>query len=169
MRRGSKKHRGETPGGEDRPRELAAFPNAVPRSCPNHSVHNQKHIRGVDDYVQCATFLSLFFADTGGLTGRLVVNNASWSPLYDLRATSRRGKPSSNVHLHYRANLSQSTGEDWNDAQLTLSTRAPEDLDGGIPKTSTVHIQETSPKRYVPSFPPSVSTTPVPCHADNLT
>ena len=110
-----------------------------------------------------------FFADTGGLTGRLVVNNASWSPLYDLRATSRRGKPSSNVHLHYRANLSQSTGEDWNDAQLTLSTRAPEDLDGGIPKTSTVHIQETSPKRYVPSFPPSVSTTPVPCHADNLT
>ena len=79
-----------------------------------------------------------------------VVNNASWSPLYDLRATSQKGKPSPNVHLHYRANLSQSTGEDWNDAQLTLSTRAPEDLDGGLPKPSTVQIQGVGPKRCVP-------------------
>ena len=94
-----------------------------------------------------------------------VVNNASWSPLYDLRATARKGKPSSNVHLHYRANLSQSTGEDWNDAQLTLSTRAPEDLDGGIPRASTIHIQGVNPERSVSSF---VSATPTSCHADNL-
>ena len=80
----------------------------------------------------------------------LVVNNTSWSPLYDLRATSQTGKPSPNVYLHYRANLFQSTGEDWNDAQLTLSTRAPEDLDGGIPKPSTVQIQGVGTERYIP-------------------
>jgi len=56
-------------------------------------------------------------------------------------APSLKGKPSPNVLLHCRANPSQPTGEDWNDAQLTLSTRAPEDLDGGLPKPSTVQIQ----------------------------
>ncbi|KAF9648650.1 hypothetical protein BDM02DRAFT_3096089 [Thelephora ganbajun] len=97
-----------------------------------------------------------------------MVHNASWSPLYDLRATSQKGKPSTNVHLHYRANLSQSTGEDWNDAQLTLSTRAPEDLDGGIPKASTIQIRGASPERYVPSPFLSVSITPIPGHTYGL-
>ena len=90
-----------------------------------------------------------------------MVNNASWSPLYDLRATSQKGRPSANMHLHYRANLSQSTGEDWNDAQLTLSTRAPEDLDEGIPKANAVHIRGAGPERYVPSFRSSMTTTPI--------
>ena len=91
------------------------------------------------------------------------MTNASWSPLYDLRATSQKGKPSQNVYLHYRANLSQSTGEDWNDAQLTLSTRAPEDLDGGIPKPSTVQIQGVGPRRCVPWFLTYISITLIPC------
>jgi hypothetical protein len=30
---------------------LEAFPNAVPRSCSNHSVHGQKYVRGADYYV----------------------------------------------------------------------------------------------------------------------
>ena len=93
-----------------------------------------------------------------------VVNNASWSPLYDLRTTSRKGRPSQNVHLHYRVNLSQSTGEDWNDAQLTLSTRAPEDLDDGIPKASTIQIQGVGPERYVSPFFPFGCVTPIPYH-----
>jgi hypothetical protein len=72
------------------------------------------------------------------------------------------------VHLHYRANLSQSTGEDWNDAQLTLSTRAPEDLDGGIPPADTVQIRGTGLPRYVPSrtFLPY---TPHPCRRHSTT
>ena len=89
-----------------------------------------------------------------------MVDNASWSPLYDLRAISQKGRPSSNVHLHYRANLCQSTGEDWNDAQLTLSTRAPEDLDGGIPRANTIQIWEGRDSRYVPSFFTAVSIPP---------
>lgn len=63
------------------------------------------------------------------------------------------------MHLHYRANLSQSTGEDWNDAQLTLSTRAPEDLDGGIPQADTVQIRGEGQLRYVPSFFSSLCTS----------
>ena len=94
-----------------------------------------------------------------------MVNNASWSPLYDLRATSQKGRPCTNVHLHYRANLSQSTGEAWNDAQLTLSTRAPEDLDGGIPQANTVQIRGAGPPRYVPSLSSLTYVTPIPRHS----
>ncbi|KAG8893270.1 hypothetical protein FRC00_010737, partial [Tulasnella sp. 408] len=55
-----------------------------------------------------------------------IVSGASWSPLYDLRAkisTDKQEKPS--VSLHYRASISQSTGEDWSDVALTLSTASP--------------------------------------------
>ncbi|KAG8932274.1 hypothetical protein FRC01_014805 [Tulasnella sp. 417] len=55
-----------------------------------------------------------------------IVNGASWSPLYDLRAkisTDKQEKPS--VSLHYRASISQSTWEDWSDVTLTLSTASP--------------------------------------------
>ncbi|KIO31147.1 hypothetical protein M407DRAFT_138713 [Tulasnella calospora MUT 4182] len=55
-----------------------------------------------------------------------IVSGASWSPLYDLRAkitTDKQEKPS--VSLHYRGSISQSTGEDWFDVALTLSTASP--------------------------------------------
>lgn len=91
---------------------------------------------------------------TAPLTITYMVRNASWSPLYDLRATSQKGRPSPNVHLHYRANLSQSTGEDWTDAQLTLSTRAPEDLDGGIPRANTVQIRGAGPQSPIVTLVP---------------
>jgi hypothetical protein len=60
------------------------------------------------------------------------VGDASWSPLYDLYATSEDGKPSKSVSLHYRVNLQQRTGEDWNDAKLILSTSATDMLDAGV-------------------------------------
>lgn len=55
-----------------------------------------------------------------------VVSNASWKPLYDLRASiAPDSKSESAVHLHYRASISQSTGEDWSNVMLTLSTASP--------------------------------------------
>lgn len=54
---------------------------------------------------------------------------ASWSPLYDVRAdvdsqlASRNQKDRTpTINIQYRASISQSTGEDWNDVILTLST-----------------------------------------------
>ncbi|KAF9496664.1 hypothetical protein BDN71DRAFT_731529 [Pleurotus eryngii] len=46
------------------------------------------------------------------------VTNASWSPTYELHASMEGGQPTT---LHYRAQVTQSTGEDWVDAPLTLS------------------------------------------------
>ncbi|KIJ96516.1 hypothetical protein K443DRAFT_682305 [Laccaria amethystina LaAM-08-1] len=51
-----------------------------------------------------------------------IVSNATWEPTYELHATTENGKPSNSVALHYRARVTQSTGEDWNDTLLTLST-----------------------------------------------
>lgn len=56
---------------------------------------------------------------------RYQITQASWEPIYDARLTSgSRSKPASLV-LARRASISQNTGEDWNEAKLTLSTVRP--------------------------------------------
>ncbi len=50
-----------------------------------------------------------------------VVANAGWTPLYDIRGEATN-KP---LKLQYKANVYQSTGEDWNNVKLTLSTGNP--------------------------------------------
>ncbi|KAF8268359.1 hypothetical protein EI94DRAFT_1728051 [Lactarius quietus] len=51
-----------------------------------------------------------------------LVQNAAWSAAYELHATTEAGVPSPSVSLHYRARITQSTGEDWTGVALTLST-----------------------------------------------
>ncbi|KAH9017128.1 hypothetical protein EDB83DRAFT_2528731 [Lactarius deliciosus] len=51
-----------------------------------------------------------------------LVQNATWSAAYELHATTNAGVPSPEVSLHYHARITQSTGEDWTDVALTLST-----------------------------------------------
>src|SRR5690606_19687868 len=60
-------------------------------------------------------------AGNGQLTLSYVVANAGWAPLYDIRGEST-SKP---LKLQYKANVYQSTGEDWNNVRLTLSTGNP--------------------------------------------
>lgn len=55
-----------------------------------------------------------------------VVANAGWQPIYDIRATNTK----SSVQLNYKANVFQSTGEDWNNVMLRLSTANPNE--GGL-------------------------------------
>lgn len=49
------------------------------------------------------------------------LGGASWSPLYDASLKTESGK----VTLTQAANIRQSTGEDWNNARLTVSTSRP--------------------------------------------
>ena len=56
--------------------------------------------------------------------------------MYELHATTEAGVPAPSVSLHYRARITQSTGEDWTDVKLTLST-ADMDLSN---KTIPVYI-----------------------------
>lgn len=50
-----------------------------------------------------------------------VVGNAGWYPVYDLRAINTK----SPVQLNYKANVFQSTGEEWSNVRLKLSTANP--------------------------------------------
>jgi hypothetical protein len=75
-----------------------------------------------------------------------VVQGASWRAVYDLYATTEDGQPSQSVNLHFRARVSQSTGEDWTGTILTLSTAAFGALGHGLPRFQPLTI--------VPILPP---------------
>jgi uncharacterized protein (TIGR02231 family) len=50
-----------------------------------------------------------------------IVRRASWVPLYDLAVNTN----TRTLNLNYLAEVTQRTGEDWNDVTLTLSTAKP--------------------------------------------
>jgi len=50
-----------------------------------------------------------------------LVNNAGWSPSYDIRATN----VDSPIQLNYKANVYQNSGIDWKDVNMVLSTSNP--------------------------------------------
>ncbi|KAG8867001.1 hypothetical protein FRB97_003599, partial [Tulasnella sp. 331] len=55
--------------------------------------------------------------------------------------SSKDNQPSSNnsLSVHYRASITQSTGEDWTDVAMDLSTASPH-LSANIPSLATYHI-----------------------------
>jgi uncharacterized protein (TIGR02231 family) len=50
-----------------------------------------------------------------------VVDRAAWKPLFDLRVSA----PADQLNLTYLAEVKQTTGEEWTDAELTFSTAKP--------------------------------------------
>ncbi|CAK5280711.1 unnamed protein product [Mycena citricolor] len=70
-----------------------------------------------------------------------IVANAAWDSAYELHSTTTNGKPESAVSLHYRARIVQSTGEDWTDTALTLSTVAASTVVKDIPLLRPIKIQ----------------------------
>lgn len=60
---------------------------------------------------------------------KYVVSNAGWTPVYDLRASGTNAP----VSIIYKAQVIQSTGENWNDVRISLSTANP-NLSGTKPE-----------------------------------
>ncbi|KAH9038572.1 hypothetical protein EDB85DRAFT_2141799 [Lactarius pseudohatsudake] len=84
-----------------------------------------------------------------------LVQNATWSAAYELHATTDAGVPSPSVSLHYRARITQSTGEDWTDVALTLSTADMNLSTQSIPTLVPTKIRP--PKNPFESFHPSTN------------
>lgn len=85
----------------------------------------------------------------------LVVSGATWTPLYDVRAPipSSRDVPYT-VALHYRASITQSTGENWPNVKLVLSTASIQ-LGSAIPSLSTWRVGPRLPaKPWAKGAPP---------------
>ncbi|MBN2547714.1 MAG: mucoidy inhibitor MuiA family protein [Anaerolineales bacterium] len=72
-----------------------------------------------------AAFVEVEVTDPGSLTVELtyVVSNAGWKPLYDLRLVEENGK--AELEIGYLAQVTQQTGENWENVELTLSTARP--------------------------------------------
>ncbi|KAH9000878.1 hypothetical protein EDB86DRAFT_472098 [Lactarius hatsudake] len=84
-----------------------------------------------------------------------LVQNATWSAAYELHATTDAGVPSPSVSLHYRARITQSTGEDWTDVALTLSTADMNLSTQSIPTLIPTKIRP--PKNPFERFHPSTN------------
>ncbi|KZS95701.1 hypothetical protein SISNIDRAFT_483922 [Sistotremastrum niveocremeum HHB9708] len=97
------------------------------------------------------------------------VGGAQWTPLYDLRASvAQSAKVPPLLEVRYRAEIWQSTGEDWNGVKLVLSTASPQ-TGGDIPTLSAHHINEdrgtyysSRHRSYSPSYPVMIQAPQAP-------
>jgi len=97
--------------------------------------------RGSERYQELR--LALHFQKPGAATVRLsyLVRGASWEPTYDVRVAPDL----TGVRVGFVAQVSQSTGEDWNDAEIMLSTSQPSiGLDPPQPPTRIVSAWSSS-------------------------
>ncbi len=93
-----------------------------------------------------------------------MVSRARWTPTYDVTLQPSTGK----VQLLFGGSVSQETGEDWLDAEVTLSTAIPATATR-YPKIGTWTIGERERfiptarrvEEYVPPPPPTVRLPPV--------
>lgn len=70
------------------------------------------------------------------LSANYIVNGAGWSPIYDLRSE----KINEPLKLHYRANVYQTTGIDWENVKLSISTGNP-NKSGTMPHLNPWYLQ----------------------------
>jgi len=82
-------------------------------------------------------------ADAVSLDLFYMVKRASWTPSYDLRVNSE----DNSMQVTYFGEVKQTTGEDWNDVKVFLSTASPST--GGKPPTvSTQYVDFCSKRVY---------------------
>ncbi|MCW5713760.1 MAG: mucoidy inhibitor MuiA family protein [Bauldia sp.] len=62
---------------------------------------------------------------TGTLEATYQVSNARWSPAYDAMLTTGDETTEPSIEIIRRAEITQSTGDDWTDVRMTLSTSRP--------------------------------------------
>ncbi|QRW17381.1 hypothetical protein RhiXN_05383 [Rhizoctonia solani] len=77
-----------------------------------------------------------------------MVSDASWCPFYDMRTSIAKTPPT--AALHYRASITQTTGENWPDIALSLSTASPQ-LDSTVPQLFTWRIGLPAGISYQPT------------------
>ncbi len=99
-----------------------------------------------------------------------VISGAGWQPVYDLRLLEKQGVPS--LEVSYLADVTQSTGENWDGISMTLSTARPA-LTSSIPDLAPWYIHP--PETFIPganelplSFSEAVPETSTPIPADSM-
>ncbi|HEY0739930.1 MAG TPA: DUF4139 domain-containing protein [Chryseosolibacter sp.] len=91
-------------------------------------------------------------ATNADLAINYVVNNAGWFAVYDLRTLNTK----SPVQLNYKANVYQSTGEEWKNVRLKLSTANPS-LGGLKPELANWYLNFYQPPYQLQGRAPGVA------------
>jgi uncharacterized protein (TIGR02231 family) len=86
----------------------------------NYNINTNDVVKDETDYRIVVT-VSSEVATNGSINLNYMLQDAGWTPSYDLRAKGSGG----NMQLTYKAQVFQNTGTDWNDVKLTLSTADP--------------------------------------------
>ncbi len=92
---------------------------------------------------QVIVTVSSLFASTSNIDINYFVSNAGWTPSYDLRANSIN----TNLKLDQKASVFQSSGVDWDETTLVLSTGSP--TQGNTkPELSQINLTYSLPRSY---------------------
>lgn len=82
--------------------------------------------------------------------------DASWRPAYDARLRDGEDK----IELTYQGIVRQSSGEDWTDVDLTLSTARP-NLGSSVPALSPWFVDTFDPRTVMPARPAPAPAAPM--------
>ena len=108
----------------------------------NNQINNQNELYGRNTS-EIVVSVSAEAGTAVDLDVNYVVANAGWYPIYDLRAINAK----SPVQLSYKANVFQSTGEEWKNVKLKLSTANP-NQSGLKPELSSWFLDFYQPIAY---------------------
>jgi hypothetical protein len=92
----------------------------------------------------------------------LVVNTVTWVPVYDLRVATINNLPPSTVTLDFRCEVTQATGENWDNVKLTLTTASQESQLVQLPEPKKIDIGLTLPGPSFPGIGPGSRPQPFP-------
>lgn len=83
--------------------------------------NSEQPVKNYEPIHQIIVTVSTELATTANVEVSYMVSNAGWVPSYDLRSSTAAAP----VQITYKANVFQSSGEEWNDVRLKLSTANP--------------------------------------------
>lgn len=89
---------------------------------------------------EAVVFVNLRGTDGHKLRVRYLVEQANWSPSYNVRVDADQ----KDVRVEYHASVQQMSGEDWNDVTMTLSTATPS-LVAKAPQLTPLTVALTAP------------------------
>ncbi|MFA7273562.1 MAG: mucoidy inhibitor MuiA family protein [Crocinitomicaceae bacterium] len=101
--------------------EIQAEMNMRLKALKNYQNSAQLNSKPVGPSHRVTVTLSATEAISGRLNLSYLVNQAGWTPLYDMRAEVQGSK----INMNYKAQVYQNTGVDWDDVRLSISTNNP--------------------------------------------
>jgi len=124
----------------------------------NYNISSTQPIKNLGPVQQIVVTISADEPVSGYLYASYMVNQAGWSPAYDLRADDI----STDVKLTYKANVYQSTGNDWEGVKVKLSTINP-NRSNYKPTLQPWYVDYYQPIQY----PQTARSVPVPQYNNN--